>query len=320
MGVSGRADLEASLARVRADVDDPRAGIHGPGSAAWHLERDAVIFLGGGRAVLLQLAHPFVAYAIHQHSKTRHDVMGRFKRTFDNVFAMSFGDLDHAFTAARRVHNIHTRITGVIDEDAGAFPAGTRYHANDVASQVWVWATLIDTVVTVHERVRGPLPGALKEAYYRDTCSFARLFAIPDDALPASWGAFRDYVTATTESPMLAVTRPAREMAGFLFGGALGGTVAAVTASMLPARLRDGFGLTYGARERLAARAVTMAARAATMFTPRVARDLPAYRDARRRMRGLPPSKVSQWLEQRLIALAGQVSRPQRDRAGRVVR
>ncbi len=310
MAVSARGDLEASLARIRAEVDDPRAGIHGPGSAAWHLERDGLIFLGGGRAVLLQLAHPFVAYAIHHHSKTRDDVMGRFKRTFDNVFAMSFGDLDSAFTAARRVHNIHTRITGTIDEDAGAFPRGTRYHANDVESQVWVWATLIDTVVTVHERVRGPLPAALKEAYYRDTWSFARLFAIPDEALPPSWGAFRDYMARMLESPVLTVSTPAREMGGFLFGGALGGAVAAVTASMLPRRLRDGFGLAYGPRERVAAAAVLGAARAARLVTPQVMRDLPAYRDARRRIRGLPPSKISQWVEQRLISLAGQVSRP----------
>jgi uncharacterized protein (DUF2236 family) len=307
---TGRIDLEACLVRLRADCEDPRAGIHGPGSAAWHLERDSVIFMGGGRAVLLQLAHPFVAYAIAQHSKTRADVMGRFKRTFDNVFAMSFGDLDHAFKAARRVHSVHTRITGTIDEDAGAFPAGTRYHANDPDAQLWVYATLIDTVVTVHERVRGPLSPALKEAYYRDSWSFARLFAIPDESLPPSWGAFRDYVDRMVASDVLTVTPPAREMAGFLFGGMLGAAVASVTASLLPARIRDDFGLAWGARQKLTAGAAMAAARAATALTPKVARDLPAYRDARRRIRGLPPSKVSRWLESRLTALAGQVSRP----------
>ncbi len=307
--VTSRAELEASLARLRAECDDPRAGIHGPGSAAWHLERDAAIFLGGGRAVLLQLAHPFVAYAIAQHSKTRDDVMGRFKRTFDNVFAMSFGDLDHAFTAARRVHNIHSRITGVIEEDAGAFPAGTRYHANDVDSQLWVYATLIDTVVMVYERVKGPLSLSIKEAYYRDSWSFARLFAIPDRVLPPSWGAFRDYVERMMASDVLTVTRPAREMSGFLFGGALGGAVAAVTASLLPARLRHDFGLRYGVKEQVMARGVVAAARAATLATPQVARDLPAFRDAQRRIRGLPPSKISQWMQQRMIALAGTVSR-----------
>lgn len=308
--VTVRADLEASLARLRAECDDPRAGIHGPGSAAWHLERDSTIFMGGGRAVLLQLAHPFVAYAIAQHSKTREDVMGRFRRTFDNVFAMSFGDLDHAFTAARRVHNIHTRITGTIDEDAGAFPKGTVYHANDAESQLWVYATLIDTVVTVTERIRGPLSPALKEAYYRDSWSFARLFAIPDEVLPPTWDAFRAYVDRMIASNVLTVTAPAREMGGFLFGGALGGAVAAVTASLLPARLRGDFGLAYGVRERLVARGMFAAARAATLVTPRAARDLPAYRDAQRRIRGLPPSKLSRWIDQQMQALAAQVSGP----------
>jgi uncharacterized protein (DUF2236 family) len=308
--VTGRAELEASLARLRSECDDPRAGIHGPGSAAWHLERDSVIFMGGGRAVLLQLAHPFVAYAIAQHSRTRDDVVGRFRRTFDNVFAMSFGDLDHAFTAARRVHNIHTRITGTIDEDAGAFPRGTTYHANDADSQLWVYATLIDTVVTVTERVKGPLAPALKEAYYRDSWSFARLFAIPDRALPPSWGAFQEYVARMCASNVLTVTAPAREMSGFLFGGALGGAVAAVTSSLLPRRLREDFGLAYGARERIVARGMVAAARAATLVTPQAARDLPAYRDARRRIRGLPPSKLSRWLEQQMQLLAAQVSKP----------
>jgi len=280
-----RADLEASLARLRAEVEDPRAGIHGPGSAAWHLQRDAAIFFGGGRAALLQLAHPFVAYAIAQHSRTRDDVVGRFRRTFDNVFAMSFGDLDHAFTAARRVHNIHVRISGTIDEDAGAFPAGTRYQANHVESLLWVHATLIDTVVLVHEALRGQLPATLKEAYYRDSWAFARLFGIPDHALPPTWGAFRAYVDRMVTSSTLTVTRPAREMAGFLFGGAVGGVAERVTAGLLPPAIRQQFGFGWTTSDRLAFRAALAAARGAVALTPAGARDLPAYRDARKARR-----------------------------------
>ncbi len=89
-----RADLEDCLAQVGARVSDPRHGIYGPGSPAWTLQREAVVFLGGGRAALLQLAHPFVAYGVDQHSKTRADVVGRFQRTFMNVFAMTGGDLN----------------------------------------------------------------------------------------------------------------------------------------------------------------------------------------------------------------------------------
>jgi uncharacterized protein (DUF2236 family) len=164
----------------------------------------------------------------------------------------------------------------------------------------------------VTERVKGPLPPALKEAYYRDSWSFARLFAIPDRVLPPSWGAFRAYVDRMVASNVLTVTAPAREMGGFLFGGVLGGAVAAVTASMLPARLRHDFGLRYGARERVTAGVMMAAARAATMVTPQVARDLPAFHDARRRIRGLPPSKLSRWIDTQMQALAAQVSRPSR--------
>ena len=106
-----RDQLEAGLARARARAgsSDPRAGIHGPGSLTWELNREAVNFVGGGRAILLQLAHPFVAHAVAQHSNTLTDARGRFERTFAGVFAMTFGDLDQAFRAARRVHAVHSR-------------------------------------------------------------------------------------------------------------------------------------------------------------------------------------------------------------------
>jgi len=155
--VVGRAELEASLARLQAEVVDPRAGIHGPGSTAWQLERDSLIFLGGGRAVLLQLAHPFVAHAIRDHSRTRGDVIGRFQRTFRAVFAMSFGDLDHACRAARAIHGVHERVRGVLADDAGGFAPGTPYAGNDPDALRWVHATLIETVVVVHEAIHGLL-------------------------------------------------------------------------------------------------------------------------------------------------------------------
>ncbi len=311
-----RADLEASLARLRADVVDPRHGIYGPHSPAWRLQRESLIFLGGGRAALLQLAHPFVAYGVEHHSKTRADVVGRFQRTFAAVFAMTFGELDQAFVAARRVHAIHTRITGELPA-IGPFAAGTRYHANDVDALLWVYATLIDTVVQVTERVRGPLTPAAKNAYYRDTWAFARLFAIPDAALPPDWAAFTRYVEGMLASPILTVAPPAREMAAFLVGrgpgqrqNALAATVEAVTAAMLPARLREAFHLRHGVRERATARAVLAAARPARRLAPAALRFLPAYTDASRRIDGLGPSAWAAWVERQLFQLAGRVATP----------
>lgn len=311
-----RARLEIVLARVVAGVDDPGAGIHGPGSAAWQVERDGVIFLGGGRAALLQLAHPYVAYGVHQHSKTRDDMIGRFKRTFDNVFAMSFGTLADALTAARRVHNIHVRITGQLGDDCGAFAPGARYHANDVDALRWVWATLVDTVVVVYQRIAGPLSPSLREAYYRASWTFARLFGLDDEELPPTWDAFAAYVARTVASPVLTVTAPAREMAGFLFGGRLGPATRLVTAALLPESIRDQFGLRYGVVERAGFAATVAGVRALRRTTPAAAWDLPAYRDAQRRLAGLPPSAWTRWLEQRFFALAGRSAAAPRRRAG----
>src|SRR4051812_13451649 len=160
-----RADLEASLAALRGQIPDPRAGILGPRSIAWRIGGDVAVFLGGGRAALLQLAHPMVAHAIDQHSHTRADVAGRFRRTFRNVFAMVFGHVDDAFFAARRVHTIHSRIHGTIPERVGGWPAGTPYHANDADALRWVHATLVDTTLLVREHVDGALPAAIKDGY-----------------------------------------------------------------------------------------------------------------------------------------------------------
>ncbi|MBK9030514.1 MAG: DUF2236 domain-containing protein [Myxococcales bacterium] len=306
--IVARAELEAGLAALTAEVRDPRAGLHGPGSPAWAIERDVAIFLGGGRAALLQLAHPFVAYGVHEHSRTRDDVVGRFRRTFDNVFAMAFGTLDDALFSARRVHAIHTRITGVIGEDAGAFPRGTPYHANDDAALTWVWATLVDSVVAVYAALGEPLAPAVRADYYRGAQRFARLFGIPAASLPPTWDAFAAYVAATVASPTLTVTAPARQMAGFLFGGWLGGGARLVTAALLPPPVRAQYALRFGRRERVAYAATIAGLRAARAVTPRAAWDLPAYRDAVHRVRGLPPSRYARFVETRLFALAGRTA------------
>lgn len=307
--VVGRAELEASLARLEAEVVDPRAGIHGPGSTAWRLERDGLIFLGGGRAVLLQLAHPFVAHAIRDHSRTRGDVVGRFHRTFRAVFAMSFGDLDHAFRAARAIHGGHARVAGVLDGDSGGFAPGTAYAGNDPDALRWVHATLMDTVVVVHEALHGPLPEATKDAYCRDARRFGALFAIPEPLLPTTWAALRGYVDGMLAGGQLTVTAAGRAMADYLFGGRLGPGVRAVTAGLLPVSVRAGFGMAFGAGEQRRYAAALAGARVLARL-PAATRDLPAYRDAQRRLRGLPPARWSRWLEGRMFALASQASGP----------
>src|SRR6266542_3660604 len=95
-------DFENSLDTVRAAAAGPIKGIFGPESLTWRVAREAAVFLGAGRALLLQLAHPWVAAAISEHSRTFADPVGRFHRTFNITFTMVFGTLDQALAASRR--------------------------------------------------------------------------------------------------------------------------------------------------------------------------------------------------------------------------
>jgi uncharacterized protein (DUF2236 family) len=302
-----REQLEASLGELRAHVIDPRDGILGPRSLAWQLGSDLALFLGGGRAALLQLAHPMVAYAIDQHSRTRTDVVGRFQRTFRNVFAMVFGELDEAFAAARRVHAIHTRVRGVIPERVGGWAAGTPYEANDIDALCWVHATLLDTTIVIRELIDGPLAVATKDAYVIELHRFGALFGIPRARLPGSWAAHTEYMAQALAGDRISVAPCAREMGQFLFGRGvtvqprLGRIAEAVTHALLPENLAEQFALR-GAPIRVRAGLATFAAMYRRL--PRRAVAIPALSEARNRRAGRGPSRWSAWTERQLFGLA----------------
>jgi len=307
--IVSKTQLHQCLELVRQRTADPAAGIHGPDSTAWQLQKEGIVFIGSLRAALLQIAHPYVAYAVDQHSKTRTDVQGRFQRTFMNVFAMVYGDLDTAFHAAERVHAVHTRINGKITEDVGPYRAGHVYHANDSDALKWVYATLMHTVVMSQELALGLIRADVKERYYQDTKSFALLFGIPLEELPETWVDFDRYVADMLASDTLTVSTPALEMSKFLTQpprpslAPVMHWLKLVTAYMLPERLRDQFELPLSRRDRLVVQSSLRAFRPVYRMVPRRLRYLPAYIEARRRLAGRRPTRMSAWLER--LAMLG---------------
>lgn len=286
-----RDDLEQLLDRLRRETRDPRAGVFGPESMLWRVNREGVAFLGGGRAALLQLAHPFVAHAVDQHSQTKTDLLGRFVRTFDNVFSMVFGDLDTALRSAKRVHTYHGTVQGEIREDVGPYAHGHHYEANTTHALLWVQATLIDTSVQVYELVFRPLTVWEKDAYYEESKKFGMLFGISDRDAPADWRSFQSYVARMTEAGSdVAVGAPAREMARFLLQppalglGGFSKWYESVTAVLLPPRIREEYGFEVGPKERALFRASIETLRRTFPRLPPAMRFLPAYNDALRRI------------------------------------
>ena len=284
-------DLERELAIVRDAAAESAAGAFGPRSMMWHIDNEAAIFLGAGRALLLQLAHPWIATAITQHSRTLADPIGRFHRTFNAVFTMVFGTTEQALAAARRLHQRHARVSGTLAEAVGSFAAGSQYEANDVAALRWVHATLIDTALVAYQLVCPPLSGEARERYWTEARLFAAFFGIPQDALPQSWAAFAAGNEQMWRSDVLTVSEEARRIAGAVLSGAgtrlpIPSWYRALTARLLPARLRDDFGLLYGELEHRKTERALSWLRRVYPWVPGRLRYVGPYQEARARLAG----------------------------------
>lgn len=283
--------IESLWKSVADHADGLKTGIFGPCSVSWKVNRESALFLGAGRAALLQLAHPWVATALDQHSNLRSDPLARFHNTFRVVFTMIFGTLDQALAASRYLYRLHTRIQGELSESVAAYAQGSSYRANQVSALLWVYATLIDSALLAYECVLPPLKDSEREAYYSESKTMAALFGIPPAALPVNWSAFEAYMRTMLISDLLGVGAPTRELAQYILHGR-GSWVPvphwyrALTTAMMPERFRDEFSLTYSEREKLAA------ARARA-WLPKIYRRLPEafrfvgpYQEAQSRLTG----------------------------------
>src|SRR5580704_12757150 len=228
---------------IRQQTNDPRAGILGPGSTSWRVDREAALFLGAGRAALLQLAHPWVAASLDQHSNLREDPLARFHNTFRVVFTMIFGTLQQALAASEHLYRLHTRIRGELPESVAAYRQGSHYEANEVKALLWVYSTLVESALIANDCVLPPLSTGEREIYYAESRKTAALFGIPARALPRDWSEFTQYNRSMTESGNLGGSSLSRELAhGVLHGSGSWVPVPewyrAVTAAWLPERLR----------------------------------------------------------------------------------
>ena len=201
-------DFENSLDDRSRDGGRTDQGIFWSGFLTWRVDREAAIFLGAGRALLLQLAHPWVAAAISEHSRTFADPVGRFHRTFNITFTMVFGTLDQALAASRRLHRRHAAVTGTLPLAAGRFEAGSTYSANEVSALRWVHATLVETALQTHDLVLPALTNSEREQYWAEAKLYAALFGVRPADLPADWISFTAYTEAMARSDSLAVSPP----------------------------------------------------------------------------------------------------------------
>jgi uncharacterized protein (DUF2236 family) len=171
-------------------------GMFGPETVTWRIGREAVLLVGGGRALILQIAHPLVAAGVEQHSSYDVDPWGRLYRTIDVTTKIAFGDRKTSGAAAAALRRVHARVTGEA-------PDGSPYAANRPDLLLWVWATLVDTSLAVYRRYVGPLTPVEVERYYEEQTRFALACGVPDGAWPDRYAAFRAYFEATVADELL---------------------------------------------------------------------------------------------------------------------
>lgn len=214
-------------------------------SVTWRINQEPALLLGGGRALLMQLAHPSVAAGVAEHSDFRRRPLHRLVRTLELTLALTFGTREQAMAAARQINGVHQRIRG------------PGYSATDTRLLLWVHATLIDSALVAYGAfVRPPAP-AERETYYQEAKLIGGLLGVPNAAYPPTLRDFERYFEGVVRGDELRVDDRARELAAAVLRPELGmvpGPVylplVALTAGLLPERLRREYGLRWGAWER----------------------------------------------------------------------
>ena len=269
--------------------DPDTAGLYGPKSEAWALNREAMLLLGAGpRALLLQLAHPQVAAGVADHSDFRADPWARLDGTLRSYLRIVYGTRTAAHAEIRRLNALHATITG------------PSYRARDPELSLWVHATLVDSTIVVADRWLERLSQERRARYYAETIPIGRAFGIPADLLPADLESFEAYVADAIgpDGPLL-VGPLARELADVVLHPPLGPVAPFLaglpawayawtlwpSVGLLPTSVRAGYGLRWGVAERVVAAWLVSAWRLWRPLLPTGLRSMPQALAADRRLR-----------------------------------
>jgi uncharacterized protein (DUF2236 family) len=241
-------------------------GILSADSVARRINRESFLLLGGSAALLMQVAHPLVAAGVDQHSDFRRSPMRRLVRTVDTTLAIVYGERATAESALKRIGRSHGPVRGLAAD-------GRAYRARDPRLMLWVQATLVLTSVRWYEAVMGRLTDADRDAYWDEGKFFAGALGVPEDLFPATFADLERYEAEMVrgevipDATAMAVARDVVRPYGWL-PKILYWPTDTMSAALLPATLREAFGLRYGARQRLFYRGVIVAIRALRALLP----------------------------------------------------
>ncbi|MGD8829383.1 MAG: oxygenase MpaB family protein [Pseudomonadales bacterium] len=265
-----------------------------PQGVYWRVNRESFLLLGGGAALLLQIAHPLVAAGVTEHSGFRDEPVRRLYRTIRTMQEVVYEDGRTALAAARQVKRVHGRVRGTLKEGTPRFPAGTPYRASDPALLLWVHATLLATALTTYEEFLPPLDSEERSAFYEESKIVAEVLGLRSADLPADVQAFDAYFEDMVRGDVLAVTPTVRALAENVihppiswFPRIAGDALSVATAALLPAEVRARYGLRWSVKRQFAWRVLRRSLKETLPYMPDRLRAGRHARRGERRARGL---------------------------------
>lgn len=251
------------------------------------MNREIVVVIGWGRAVLLQLAHPLIATAVAEHSTFRRDFFGymnRTRHTIDAMLGLTFGPPGRAQASANAINAIHDRVSGQLHTHAGAFAAGTRYSAHDPELLRWVHATLLESIPLAYETFVGSLTPDEQDRYCLESTEMESHLHMPRGTLPRTRHDADAYLRDMLASDTIRVTPTARELARTLLSPQLGPAaplfrpIRLFTIGTLPPAIRDAYEFPWDARQQASLDRWIRTVRTARRWSPRIVREWPRAR------------------------------------------
>ena len=155
----GQSDYTDSTQKVLQGpgVGNEKDGYFSADSIIRRMTSEAAVLLGGGYAVLLQLAHPFIAAGVDDHSQFQSDILTRLFRTVYFVHSMVFDEHGKVNESLDHFHKAHASIRGRLGDRAGKLDQDTVYSGDDPHAKLWVFATLVDSGLKTYEHFIRPL-------------------------------------------------------------------------------------------------------------------------------------------------------------------
>lgn len=177
-----------------------------PDDPIWRVHQDASMFAGGICALLLQSLHPSAMAGVAGHSGYRGDPWGRLQRTSRYLAVTTYGTIDDAEAAIRKVREIHLRVRG---KDS----RGRSYRADDPDLLRWVHIAEAYSFLRAHQAYgRHPLLPEEADLFVRQGAISARLLGA--GGLPGSVAELEQALQDCR--PELESTDDARQAARFL--------------------------------------------------------------------------------------------------------